>query len=348
MAAATSRDVPDSGTSRSWRGCGFRFAAVAIGVAAGIIAAEGILRIAIHLDLPPLRSFAAFVHAPEGEHAQDPRYRQSDDPLLGWELLPSVTAGDVRVNAAGFRGPDFTQELPSGVTRVAVVGDSETFGALLKEDETLPGALQRELHAASPCRWEVLNFGIEGYNTVQESRLLETKVLRYQPSVVVLYYVFNDPIMSSRSFLFAKSPFGWSYLVTLVRWQVYRWRQLRDISITAKQEYEADPAAYWRWLHDSEYFDRAAMLIRKMARATRANGGRFVLVVAPEVCGYEDLRKYPFLHVHERLAVLASKDIELVDPLNEVMTLTDNPRELWATADNCHKNRAAVSAVARW
>jgi len=42
-----------------------------------------------------------------------------------------------------------------------------------------------------------MNVSCEGYNTIQEVRLLEKVGLRYQPDVVVVAYVLNDPFLQN-------------------------------------------------------------------------------------------------------------------------------------------------------
>ena len=325
----------------------FRLLAIVIGVVAGIIVAEGLLRLAVRFDLSPVRSFAAFVRSPEGDQSANPEYRKSDDAFLGWELVPFASGGSVRINSDGFRGPEYPREPPSGRKRVAVIGDSEAFGAGLEEDETLSGAVKRDLNTASTNAWEVLNFGVSGYNAMQESRLLETKALKYHPSVVILYYVFNDPVLSLRSFLFAKGPLGRFSLVTLIEWYTFRMRRDRDVDRIYRNDIATDPVGFYRWLHNSEYFDTAATLIRTMARASRERGARFILVIAPEIYGFDDFRNYPYLAIHDKIKALASQDLEVVDPLEDLMALTNNPKQLWVTTDDPHKNREATMAIAR-
>jgi hypothetical protein len=87
------------------------------------------------------------------------------------------------------------------------LGDSETFGESLRENETVPGHLEAALNAAGGQRFEVLNFGVVAYNTGQEFALLKKRSMQFDPSIVVLYYVFNDPeIAAPIAFTKAGSP----------------------------------------------------------------------------------------------------------------------------------------------
>ena len=39
----------------------------------------------------------------------------------------------------------------------------------------------------------MLNFGVPGYNTVQEVALLRYKALKWKPRIIILGYILNDP-----------------------------------------------------------------------------------------------------------------------------------------------------------
>lgn len=67
------------------------------------------------------------------------------------------------LNAAGFRGRPFATEKPAGVFRVAVVGDSFTYGNGIRSADRFTDVMQARL----PEHIEVLNFGRAGDNTPQ-------------------------------------------------------------------------------------------------------------------------------------------------------------------------------------
>src|SRR4051812_26327091 len=62
---------------------------------------------------------------------------------------PRIVERGATVNAMGFRGAAFAEPKRPGGYRIAVVGDSFTFGVGVGDDETLPAHLQRELAAFS-------------------------------------------------------------------------------------------------------------------------------------------------------------------------------------------------------
>ena len=118
------------------------------------------------------------------------------DPVFH-HLLPPNTRGtmssegdfdDVFVtNNRGMRGPgDYAYDKKEGVTRIAVMGDSFTFGVGVKTEETYSSLLQKSLDASDPGRNEVLNFGVSSFSPVLEYIYLKKEVARYRPDVLVL------------------------------------------------------------------------------------------------------------------------------------------------------------------
>lgn len=110
-------------------------------------------------------------------------------PTLGWELRPHVRTERVTSNSQALRGSrEYTAEPRAGTRRVLCVGDSFTFGAGLRDEETMPARLEAALNGDGAARWEVLNLGVEGYGTDQQWLYLAERGLRYTPAIVVLSF----------------------------------------------------------------------------------------------------------------------------------------------------------------
>ncbi|MCH7591013.1 SGNH/GDSL hydrolase family protein [PVC group bacterium] len=99
-----------------------------------------------------------------------------------------------RILSAIFEGKSFHKNLSNNAKRVLCVGDSVTLGIGLDNEETFSYQLERRLNQAKlfQGKWDVLNFGVNGYNTINEIEFLKTKGTHYAPDYVILQYCFND------------------------------------------------------------------------------------------------------------------------------------------------------------
>jgi len=124
--------------------------------------------------------------------------RASVYPDLKYELTPGATGGlsptDIKINSQGFRGPEPSSS-PSG-QRVIVLGDSIAFGNFVRLEDTFSSQLQQRLSSGKQDV-EILNFGVGGYDTLQEVSLLEIRGLKYHPNLVVVAYCLNDISIAS-------------------------------------------------------------------------------------------------------------------------------------------------------
>lgn len=126
--------------------------------------------------------------------------RPSGYPSLRYELAPGAAVNargkEIKINSQGFRGPEPSSD--PARQRVIVLGDSITFGNNLALEETFPFQLQQQLSSRGR-NLEVLNFGVHGYDTLQEVSSLELRGLGYHPDLVVVAYCLNDVSVSSVS-----------------------------------------------------------------------------------------------------------------------------------------------------
>ncbi len=99
----------------------------------------------------------------------------------------------------GFRSPEVSAEKPDGAVRVLSLGDSQTFGNGVAQTEVYPAKLQ-EILSREPGfeSVEVINAGVQAYNTIQEVRTLQRHATVLHPDIVTLAFYIND-ISESRS-----------------------------------------------------------------------------------------------------------------------------------------------------
>lgn len=124
----------------------------------------------------------------------------SPDPELIFEWNPGWSKDGFSVNSLGMADREVGLEKPGGVFRIAFLGDSisANFGPLPRPEIYLNVLGRRlEQEARQSTRFEVLNFGVNAYSLLQSVRMLETRVLRFAPDLVVVQLCLNDPYPSN-------------------------------------------------------------------------------------------------------------------------------------------------------
>jgi len=230
----------------------------------------------------------------------------SPDPHLGYGLRPglatTVRGIAVRVNAFGLRGPSVPARPAPGTHRVLALGDSATFGEGLAEDDSFPVQLERELTARSGEGYEVLNAGVQGYNTENELAFLRARGLALEPETVVVGFNLNDfdyaPVMGPRGVLVRESadrvsrwsPANFSEFYFILRWLVItRGKFLgaetprrpgepfadfdRLVSALRKQYYAQPNDQRWQTMVDS---------LHELGVVARENHLRLVIAILPD------------------------------------------------------------------
>ncbi len=100
----------------------------------------------------------------------------------------TITGGHpVVYNSQGLRDEELPPAKPAEERRILCVGDSATFGAGIRAEETYPKQLQRILNARRPAgRCGVINAGGQGASVTELVRFLEEKGLGFEPEIVTL------------------------------------------------------------------------------------------------------------------------------------------------------------------
>lgn len=124
--------------------------------------------------------------------------RKSTNPRLVFELRPGLDMEfghrSLRTNKMGLREDrDYETVKGSNVFRIVGIGDSGMFGWDVHQGEEYLAVLESNLNARADGHvYEVLNFGVPGYNTQLEVECLRAKGLPYRPDVVVVGWCDND------------------------------------------------------------------------------------------------------------------------------------------------------------
>src|SRR4030095_2721035 len=103
----------------------------------------------------------------------------------GRYAVPGVFDTTVTINSQRLRSEtEYGFEPPAEVTRIAVLGDSFTFGIGANEPETYPAQLERKLRETA--RVQVINAGVGGTGTGEQARRFDLFVKQFYAHIVVL------------------------------------------------------------------------------------------------------------------------------------------------------------------
>jgi hypothetical protein len=121
------------------------------------------------------------------------RLQRSSDLLLRYHYRPLAPS----INSLGLWDREHEIPKPRDVYRIAVLGDSVPNDPRIPAESRFHRVMERNLSRDNPWgrKVEVVNVSCEGYNTIQEVRLLEKVGLRYEPDLVLVAYVLNDPFI---------------------------------------------------------------------------------------------------------------------------------------------------------
>ncbi|MDR3638640.1 MAG: SGNH/GDSL hydrolase family protein [Isosphaeraceae bacterium] len=125
------------------------------------------------------------------------------DPVRGTSHRPGARGWFRRegrqyivINSDGFRDRERSRRKPTGVYRVAVLGDSFTEAFQVAQHDAFWAVLERELNGCPAFRGrtvEVLNFGVSDYGTAQELLTLRHCIWDYAPDLILLaFFTGND------------------------------------------------------------------------------------------------------------------------------------------------------------
>jgi lysophospholipase L1-like esterase len=207
---------------------------------------------------------------------------------------PISGAPPLVVNSKGFVGPEFAAEKPSGVYRIFSIGDSCTFGNM---DVVYPGLLHTRLNAdGGGKKFEVINAGVEGYDSRFALARLKEDVLQYQPDLVTIYVGWNDFMKSDPEGRGDAGRYAWlgrvmeqSYLIKAYRKILFFYVR----PVVARPNVENSPADLQKY----DAFEPADFRnnLTEMVRTLKSRGIKVLVVTRPTVVregmSYEEIKQ---------------------------------------------------------
>lgn len=222
----------------------------------------------------------------------------------------------VRINAAGFPGPEWPRERSPGGRRIAVLGDSMTAAIAVEEPLRFTSRLERALAASvKEGRVEVMNLGVSSASTGSELVTWRRLAREYSPDLVLLaFFTGND--LADNSARLTRAPRVYFDLdaagrlvpgpevpptPAIVRWldrhsRLYVWQKLvaRRLRLGARSATDAIEPGHLIFATDGgpdvEHAWRVtAALVRALREEVESAGARFALVLVPCAEQVDDL-----------------------------------------------------------
>lgn len=131
--------------------------------------------------------------------------RERND-FVSRDLYPSISVvwngNRFTTNSWGMRDQEYAKEKPAGTLRMALLGPSHVMGNGVADGETFESLVEERLNrqhrTANVTRYEILNFGVDGYALPAQLALLEERVLEFQPDVVIFTQYHRGNVMTER------------------------------------------------------------------------------------------------------------------------------------------------------
>ena len=257
---------------------------------------------------------------------------KSNNSILFYEMKPNASiirnGINITINSKGMRDLEYEIEKKINVYRIAVLGDSVTANIDLNLSDIYTEKLERKLNLkVKNKKFEVLNFGVNGYGIIQELEVLREKVLKSNPDIVIIGYVLNDPLPSDTIINFyikqeerknnickiysigVKIPCGLRDFVDELKIAEFIYAKLFNIKYTFGDDY------YTRLYKNNSSYVTLTKSFNEIRMIAKRNNIKVVLVIFPLI---KDLKNYRWEKIHSALSEEAIKsNFIVIDLLDE-------------------------------
>ncbi len=327
---------PSPAAARRWA---FRLAALAISTLVALAMAELALRAfrPVEFREPPRPA--------KGNAWRSLIHRRSEVPGLAYELNPGARGERGReriaISSAGMRDDEPLARTPD-LCRVAVVGDSSTFGfGIAEAHDTYANVLERRLNAESgdDRRYEVLNLGVGGYSSHDEALAFAARAQELAPDLLIVGYSLNDPEIEPIQPLHA-------HFQRVEWWQRFHLLRLLAQSRNRLELERYGGGSYYLAIHRQPEKWRSVVDAFARFQALGERGGFPVLLaILPVLPEGEWGQRYRFLELHEQVAAEGrAHGFEVIDLL-PVLEPRD-PGEIRVSAEDFHPNERGHQLIA--
>jgi hypothetical protein len=250
-------------------------------------------------------------------------YHKYKDIMIGGYDSPShyTYAKRCNYNLRGFRETGYSYSKPPGTFRILAVGDSFTFGSGINDiNDIYSEVLERKLNSMNQSvRYEVINFSRGGWSTQNELVNLRKEGLKYQPDLVVLGYVLNDPeTREMKEEIRRKTmtshilPYPYGRLLSAHSFTYYIFEKQINGLLPPKLSYEKMGDDYIASCYTKEHLDKYIPILEELINLVQENS-RMVMLIFPLIRPFDS---YPFSYAHDIIREVAvRKGVVVIDLL---------------------------------
>lgn len=281
-------------------------------------------------------------------------YVPSENKIISYELNKSYegiySGAYTKINSQGLRDKEYSSEKPSNTYRIVVLGDSFTFGDGIALEETYTKQLENILNEKlNDKNYEVINFGVDGYNTIQEAEVLKEKAIKFDPDLIIIGYLPNDAEISGQNkldntqeeneikksayFKFMNFLNKYSRFVQYVRAKVLNLNLYHKGYISYFSEIYAEDSIEWQKNMES---------IKKIADIGKENNIPVLLIIIPIPAKFNN---YHLGDIHEKVKIESiNNDLYVLDTLAYFQNQELN--EITVSMYNPHLNKKGNEIIA--
>jgi len=240
-------------------------------------------------------------------------HRSSSVPGLAYELRPNrmkyAHGAPIVTNSFGMRDEEPQPKNNTSLIRIAVLGDSFTFGFGVSGEDTYPNILERFLNRGAKGRkFEVLNFGVGGYSTRDEALVFKHKAVDWDLDLVIIGYVLNDPEIDPIQPLH-------SYYQETELWQYSSLLRLVAKFINSQDIRAYGEGNYTKYLHatDGKKWQSVVAALKDISSVAAEKDIPVLLTIFP-IIQDRPWSDYPYQELHKQIAGTANENgIYVVD-----------------------------------
>ncbi len=279
------------------------------------------------------------------------RYTYRDITTTGHSSFFSIkwhSANPPSINRFGFRERDYADKQNDDVFRIAVIGDSFTYGQGVDTKDRLSDILESSLNKGNGGKFEVLNFGKRGTETVDHLNFLKDYVLASSPDFILLQWFINDvevdkserpkpfPLVPSYVFASYLNQHSGLYFLLDSQWRILQQR------LGMAGSYEDYMVERFVDLDDADLL-QADQALEEIFAVAQRNSIPTAILMFPALSG-EIQSKLGFLIDH--VATICERNGVVCIDLRRTLATAESASDLWVNRFDNHPNRLANELAA--